>query len=378
MRVVWVPLGRRSYPVYIGRKLESELAATWRENLSPLSASQAGGRLLLVSDEQVFPLHGERLQLALQEAGYRVTRELLPAGEGAKTLTQAANLYTAAIRAGLDRHSAVVALGGGVVGDLAGFVAATYLRGVSFIQVPTTLLAQVDSSVGGKVAVNHPLGKNLIGAFYQPRFVWIDLDLLGTLPEREYLAGAAEVLKYGIILSEEFCTFLEAHWRSFLDREPEVLTEVIATCCALKSRVVAADEQETGLRAVLNFGHTLGHALEAATDFKCYLHGEAVLAGMLMATEIARDKGVLPPAEARRLLALYHRLGVRAAPPGVNEEKLLEALWLDKKRLGGQLVFVLPRRCGEVALYRDVALELVRRVVRQYLSTVGPTIIPTS
>lgn len=254
MRVLWVPLGNRSYPIYIGSNLSPELGKAWRENLPP-------GRLLLVSDEQVFPLHGEKLLLTLKEAGCQVVRELLPSGETGKTLQYAEQLYTSAIRAGLDRHSAVVALGGGVVGDLAGFVAATYLRGVPFVQVPTTLLAQVDSSVGGKVAVNHPLGKNLIGSFYQPRLVWIDLAVLETLPAREYLAGAAEVIKYGIILSEQFCTFLEDNWQLFLDREPEVLTEVIATCCALKSRIVSADEREEGVRAILNFGHTLGHAL---------------------------------------------------------------------------------------------------------------------
>lgn len=361
MRVLWVPLEERSYPVYIGRNLHSELGKTWLENLPP-------GRLLLVSDEQVFPLHGEKLLSCLNRAGYQVTRELLPAGESGKTLAYAEQLYTSAIRAGLDRNCAIVALGGGVVGDLAGFVAATYLRGVPFVQVPTTLLAQVDSSVGGKVAVNHFLGKNLIGAFYQPHLVWIDLAVLETLPDREYLAGAAEVIKYGIILSEPFCTFLENNWQSFLDREPEVLAEVVAACCNLKSRVVTADEREAGWRAVLNFGHTLGHALEAATGFGFYLHGEAVLAGMLMATKIAAAKGVLPPAEAERQLSLYRRLGVLAAPPGLDEEKLFAALWQDKKRQGDSLVFVLPRRCGEVDLFSDVSLELVRGTVREYLS----------
>jgi 3-dehydroquinate synthase len=366
MRILWVPLGERSYPIYIGRNLHSELGKTWIEKLPP-------GRLLLVSDERVFPLHGDELLSCLHRAGYQVTRELLPAGESGKTLAYAEQLYTSAIRAGLDRHSAVVAFGGGVIGDLAGFVAATYLRGVPFAQVPTTLLAQVDSSVGGKVAVNHPLGKNLIGAFYQPRLVWIDLAVLETLPDREYLAGVAEVIKYGIILSEPFCTFLEDNWQPLLDREPEVLTEVIAACCALKSRVVTADEREEGLRAILNFGHTLGHALEAATDFSFYLHGEAVLAGMLMATMIAEAKGVLPPAEAQRQLLLYRRLGVLAAPPELDEEKLFAALWQDKKRQGERLVFVLPRRCGEVELFSDVGLELVRRTVREYLSQ-KPTI----
>jgi 3-dehydroquinate synthase len=361
MRVLWVPLGERSYPIYIGSNLGAELKKNWRENLPPC-------RLLLVSDERVFPLHGDKLLSYLNLAGYQVAWEVLPAGETGKTLQYAEQLYTSAIRAGLDRHSAVVAFGGGVSGDLAGFVAATYLRGVPFVQVPTTLLAQVDSSVGGKVAVNHPLGKNLIGAFYQPRLVWIDLAVLETLPYREYLAGAAEVIKYAIILSEEFCAFLEDNWQPFLDREPEVLAEVVATCCALKSRVVAADEREEGLRAILNFGHTLGHALEAATDFSFYLHGEAVLAGMLMATKIAEAKGVLPPAEAERQLSLYRRLGVLAAPSELDEEKLFAALWQDKKRQGERLVFVLPRRCGEVELFSDVSLELVRRTVREYLS----------
>lgn len=361
MRVVWVPLGRQSYPIYIGRDLYPALGKTWLESIKP-------GRALLVSDEQVFSLHGENLTRELSAAGFQVFTALLPAGEGSKTLTCAEYLYTAAIEAGLDRRCAVLALGGGVIGDLAGFVAATYLRGVPFVQIPTTLLAQVDSSVGGKVAVNHTLGKNLIGAFHQPQLVWVDLAMLETLSAREYLAGAAEVIKYGVILSAPFCTFLENNWPAFLDREPEVLAEVVATCCALKSQVVAADEREEGVRAILNFGHTLGHALEAATGFTYYLHGEAVLAGMMMATEIAAARGVLPPGEAQRLLSLYHRLGILSAPPGLEEERLLAALWQDKKREGASLVFVLPRRSGEAELFRDVDMALIRRVAQDYLS----------
>jgi 3-dehydroquinate synthase len=362
MRVVQVPLGERGYPIYIGKNIFSALGETWLETVKP-------GRVLLVSDENVFPLYGGKLIDALVNSGFAVTPVVIPAGEGSKSLTWAENLYTHALEADLDRSSLIIALGGGVVGDLAGFAAATYMRGIPFVQVPTSLLAQVDSSVGGKVAVNHPLGKNLIGSFYQPKLVWVELAALDTLPEREFLAGAAEVVKYGIIMDESFFSYLESHWQAFLAKDPVVLAEVIAACCELKARVVVEDEREAGLRAILNFGHTLGHALEAATSYGYYLHGEAVLAGMLMAVDIAENKEILLPTEAARCRALLSRIGVKRPPVGLGTEQVMASLRYDKKREGETLVFILPEQVGQVAVYRDVDYLLIQRVLDKYFTT---------
>jgi 3-dehydroquinate synthase len=303
----------------------------------------------------------------LGRSGFQVFTAVVPAGEESKAMARAEKLYTAAIKAGLERGDMIVALGGGVVGDLAGFVAATYLRGVPFVQVPTTLLAQVDSSVGGKVAVNHPLGKNLIGAFYQPRLVWIDLAVLDTLPVREFLAGAAEVVKYSVILSEPFFCYLEDNWTALLAGETAVLTRVVETCCSLKAGVVAEDERDEGIRAILNFGHTLGHALEAVTEYGYYLHGEAVLVGMSLATKIAVRKKHLNKDDAERILALLARAGFRQPPSGLRPEQVEKALWLDKKREKGRLVFVLPVSIGKVERFTDVDSQTIREVLDEYL-----------
>ncbi|MCR3922707.1 MAG: 3-dehydroquinate synthase, partial [Firmicutes bacterium] len=319
------------------------------------------------SDENVFPLYGTNVASALDDAGFAVIPVVIPAGEGSKTLAQADSLYTTAIEAGLDRSSVVVALGGGVVGDLAGFIAATYLRGVPFVQIPTTLLAQVDSSVGGKVAVNHTLGKNLIGSFYQPKMVWIELGMLQTLPQREFLAGAAEVVKYGAIMSESLLLLLENRWSDFLAQDSAVLTEVIASCCRLKAQVVVEDEREEGLRAILNFGHTLGHALEVATAYSHYLHGEAVLAGMVLAVHLAMRLSVLTPNAAARLLALFARVGLKRAPATLTVAPILAALQQDKKRVGETLLFVLPVAMAQVRSFTDVPQSLVASIVTEYL-----------
>jgi 3-dehydroquinate synthase len=361
MRKLQVALAGRSYPIYIGRNLYPSLGETWAEAVTPAKA-------LLVSDENIFPLLGGKIFAELDSAGFKVSTVVVPAGEGSKSLAWLEALYSSALEAGLDRSCLIVALGGGVVGDLAGFAAATYLRGVPFIQVPTTLLAQVDSSVGGKTAVNHPLGKNLIGAFYQPRLVWAELEALETLPQREFLAGAAEVVKYGIILSETFFAYLEENWEAFLDKEVSVLSEVIATCCELKSRVVACDEREEGLRAILNFGHTFGHALEAATGYGHYLHGEAVLAGMAVAVHMAASRKALARPQAERIMAMLARIGFRTPPPHLDATSVLEALRYDKKREGGRLVFVLPVRIGEVAQYNDLDMGLLSSSLEKYLS----------
>ena len=360
MRIVQVELRERSYPIYIGQNIWSSMAGVFRTIVKTQNA-------LLISDDHVFPLYGDKVMSILREAGIAVTPVVIPAGEGSKSLAQADVLYTAAINAGLDRYGVIVALGGGVVGDLAGFIAATYLRGVPFVQIPTTLLAQVDSSVGGKVAVNHRLGKNLIGAFYQPKLVWIELESLLTLPTREFLAGAAEVVKYGAIMSKPLLSYLEDHWEEFTALDFQIVSEVVAQCCSLKAQVVAEDELETGIRAILNFGHTLGHALEAATDFGYYLHGEAVLIGMVLAVKLAFLRGVVPTSDAERLLYLFDRIELKKAPQGLEANPVVAAMQQDKKRIGQTLVFILPVAAGDVRAFHDVAHKDVLRVLAWYL-----------
>ncbi|NLM53064.1 MAG: 3-dehydroquinate synthase [Firmicutes bacterium] len=367
MQTIQVDLKERAYEIKIVSHQWHQLAAALAKVLAP-------GKVLLVSDEHVWAHYGSYVESALQ-GSYTVVPVIIPPGEASKTLAEADRLYTVAIEAGLDRSNAVIALGGGVVGDLAGFVAATYLRGVPFVQIPTTLLAQVDSSVGGKVAVNHRLGKNLIGAFYQPKLVWIELETLKTLPPREFMAGAAEVVKYGAILSADFITFLEENWAGFLKQDKAILQEIIATCCRLKSQVVVEDERETGKRAILNFGHTLGHALEAATSFQYYLHGEAVLAGMVMAVDIAQKLLLLSHVEAKRLLRLFARVGVKPAPPDLSQEAVLAALKQDKKRRGEETVFILPTSVGEVVSYRHVSREIISEVLAKYLQGIEGSLL---
>ena len=360
MRIIEVPLGERSYPIYIGHEIWSELSTVLQQRLTP-------GKALLISDEHVFPLYGAKTAAALKKAGFTVTSAVVPVGESSKSVAQAESLYTKAIKAGLNRTDPVVALGGGVVGDLAGFIAATYLRGVPFVQIPTSLLAQVDSSVGGKVAVNHQLGKNLIGTFYQPRLVWIDLSVLNTLPQHEFLAGAAEVVKYGAILSKPLFQTLENRWDDLLKKDLEVLSEVIASCCTLKAQIVKQDEKEKGIRALLNFGHTLGHALETATDYTYYLHGEAVLAGMVLAVHLAVAAELIDFKTAGRLLALFKRVGLKKAPPGLTVEQVFTAMQQDKKRLVDKTVFILPVEIGSGQSFTSLTHPLISEVVRKYL-----------
>ena len=361
MQTVQVKLAERSYPIYIGKNIWSLLPQKLQTVL-PLTTA------LLVSDSNVYPLYGEKISAALTAAGWRVTPAVVPAGEGSKTLARAEELYTAAIKAGRDRSGTVVALGGGVVGDLAGVIAATYLRGVPFVQIPTSLLAQVDSSEGGKVAVNHPLGKNLIGAFYQPKLGWIELEVLRTLPRAEFLAGAAEVVKYGVILSESLFSTLERHWQDFLSQEERLLAQVITECCRLKAEIVAADEREAGQRALLNFGHTLGHALEAATHYDYYLHGEAVLVGMMLAVQLALRQQLLAPAAGGRLLELMAKLGMKPAPPALTAAAVLTALQQDKKRAGTKQPFILPVKIGQADIFANIPPMLVSSVLQEYLN----------
>lgn len=365
---ILVKLAERSYHIYIGSGLLAELGVY----LKSLGLSE---KALLVTNPKVGALYGELVEKSLREGGFEAIVAEVPDGEEAKSLAVAENLYDLAYAGGLDRQSPVVALGGGVVGDLAGFVAATYMRGVPFIQAPTTLLAQVDSSVGGKVAVNHPRGKNIIGAFYQPKVVLADINTLSTLEPRELKAGLAEVIKYGVIADAVFFAWLEENLDKVLSLEPAALFHTVATSCRIKARVVEEDETEQGSRAILNFGHTIGHAIEALTGYKVYRHGEAVAVGMAAEARIAEALGVFPEEEATRLEMLISRTGLPVeAPPDLfssiaagKEKEFLALMQRDKKALAGKFTFALPVQAGRAKVFRDVPKEVIKQVAAKKL-----------
>ncbi|NLW07917.1 MAG: 3-dehydroquinate synthase [Clostridia bacterium] len=346
---VKVNLGDRSYYIHCGVGLLAEAGRL----LKPLKLAAP---CLVVSNPTVAELYWPQLEQSLREEGWQPHLTLVPDGEEAKSLKVAAELYDACLAAGIERGAAIMALGGGVTGDVAGFVAATWLRGIAFIQLPTTLLAQVDASVGGKVAVNHPRGKNLIGAFYQPAAVIADLDTLATLPPREMRAGLAEVIKYGVIADAAFFEYLEENIEKILTGDRELLERVVLRCCAIKAEIVAADERENDLRAILNFGHSLGHAFEAVGGYSTYNHGEAVALGMVAAARLAVRRSSFSPQESVRLVNLLQRTGLPVDLPPLKAQALLAALELDKKMRHGRLRMVIPERLGQVKITL-VALE---------------------
>jgi 3-dehydroquinate synthase len=347
MLTVPVKLGERSYEVLVTSDAGAGLASFVRQRV-------AGSTGLIVGDEHVKP-YAEAIETALREAGFRTKLHLLPPGEVQKSLATASQLYDHLAEMPADRKTVVVAVGGGVIGDLAGFVAATYARGLPLLMVPTTLLAMVDSSVGGKVGVNHPRAKNLIGAFHQPVGVWIDTRALATLPDREYRSGLAEVVKYGVILDAGFFAYLELHADALLGREPEAVRRIVAHSCELKASVVEQDErEERGVRVVLNYGHTFAHAFETVGGYGTWLHGEAVAAGMICASHLAQGRGLIPSEVTERQRRLLTRFGLPTVPPALAIPQLVATMRSDKKSQGGELRLVLPRRLGEVALYGDV------------------------
>ena len=348
---VLVDLGPRSYEVRVVSGRAEALGAFARSALDASWAGRSCRRALLVTDENLAHLV-EPIRESLGSVAIDVATAVLPAGEGTKCLEQAAALFDRLVGMKADRHTCVVALGDGVIGDLAGFVAATYARGVPLLMVPTTLLAQVDSSVGGKVGVNHPGAKNIIGAFHQPVGVWIDTQTLATLPIRELRCGMAEVIKYGMILDAAFLDFLERHAEAILGREPDPLRHVVARSCRLKADVVTRDErEETGARAVLNFGHTVGHAVEAVAGYGSrFRHGEAVAVGMVAECRLAEHLGWIDRATTDRLTTLVGRFGLPIAAPGLDPDALRDAMGRDKKNQDGQTRFVLPREVGRVEL----------------------------
>lgn len=335
-----VTLGERSYPITIAAGLFNDPAAFW-----PL---QSGDQVMLVTNETLAPLYLAHVKAMLEQAGVKVDTVILPDGEQYKSLSVLDTVFTALLERPHGRDTTLVALGGGVIGDLTGFAAACYQRGVRFVQVPTTLLSQVDSSVGGKTAVNHPLGKNMIGAFYQPASVVIDIDCLKTLPPRELASGLAEVIKYGIILDDAFFIWLEENLDALLALDGRAMAHCIRRCCELKAAVVAADERETGQRALLNLGHTFGHAIEAEMGYGNWLHGEAVAAGMVMAARTAQRLGQFSETDIARIIALLQRAGLPVnGPDTMAPEAYLPHMMRDKKVLGGELRLVLPLAIGK-------------------------------
>jgi 3-dehydroquinate synthase len=309
-----------------------------------------GSRVAIITNPTVNAIYGGIVRSSLEEAGFAVTVIEIPDGEEYKNAATLSGVYDALIEAGLDRKSCIVALGGGVVGDLAGFAAATYLRGIPFVQVPTTLLAQVDSSVGGKTAIDHPRGKNLIGSFYQPRLVLIDVETLSTLPDREYRAGLAEVIKYGVAIDRPFFEYLEDHAEDIIAKDQDCLETVIRRCCEIKAHVVEIDEKESGLRAVLNYGHTLGHAFETVAGYRQLVHGEAVALGMVLAARISAGIGHCSEADVARVTGLITRFGLETLPPRAERARLLEAIMTDKKSRNGTISFICNHGIGSFAV----------------------------
>lgn len=352
---VHVALGERSYEILIGRGVSAEAGAR---------ARALGARAVaIVTDQTVGALHAGPILASLEAAGLRAGLITVPPGEGSKSFGMLDTVCDGLLAARIERRDLVLALGGGVVGDLGGFAAAILRRGVRFVQVPTSLLAQVDSSVGGKTAINHPRGKNMIGAFYQPQRVLADLSVLATLPARELAAGLAEVIKYGPIADAAFLDWVEARLDALLAREPAALAHAVRRSCELKAAVVGADEREGGLRAILNFGHTFGHAIEAALGYGRWLHGEAVGCGMVMAADLSARLGLVPAAFVERLRRLVARAGLPVlAPRAIGEARWLELMGVDKKAEGGELRFVLIEAPGR-AVVRGAPAAAVRATI---------------
>ncbi|MEQ8692565.1 MAG: 3-dehydroquinate synthase [Pseudomonadales bacterium] len=359
MRSLNVELDTRSYPIHIGDHL--------LERLGELMGPLAGQQIALVSNPVVSGLYRERVLAALP--GFKVDCFDMPDGEAHKTLAVYADLLDFLLDRRHNRSTCLIALGGGVVGDLTGFAAATFQRGVSFVQVPTTLLAQVDSSVGGKTAVNHPAGKNMIGAFYQPQSVIISTDVLHTLPAREYAAGLAEVVKYGMIADAELFDFIAGHVAQINQLDNDVLMHLIERSCAIKAQVVAEDERESGMRAILNFGHTFAHAIEKNAGYGTLLHGEAVAIGMLMAARFSARLGLLAEDVPPRLQALLSALKLPTQlPASCRADALLDAMGMDKKAVDGQIRFVLAEEIGKVIVTADYDHEALTATLDEFVS----------
>ncbi len=368
MQTLTVGLGERSYPIHIGSGLldQAEL----------LQAHVPRKRVAIVSNTTVAPLYLEKLQHTLRAIGVGSVAIILPDGEAYKNSGTLNTIYDALLKNRCERSTPLIALGGGVIGDMTGYAAATYLRGVPLIQIPTTLLAQVDSSVGGKTGINHPLGKNMIGAFYQPQLVLADTDTLDTLPDNELSAGIAEVIKYGLIRDLPFLEWLERNMDKLLARDSIALQYAIASSCQNKADVVAADERESGERALLNLGHTFGHAIESGMGYGNWLHGEGVAAGTIMAADLSQRLGWISPQDVARIRKLFERAGLPVAAPDLGADKYLELMGLDKKVEGGKMRFVLLKQIGHAVVDGEVPPALLRQTFEACCGGVAAEPIP--
>ena len=356
MQTLIVGLGERSYPIYIGSGLigRPELL----EEYIPRK------RVAIITNTTVAPLYLGKLQATLRVLGVESFAVILPDGEVYKHTDTLNIIYDELLKNRCERSTPLIALGGGVIGDMTGYAAATYLRGVPFIQIPTTLLSQVDSSVGGKTGINHPLGKNMIGAFYQPQLVLADTETLNTLPDKELSAGMAEVIKYGLIRDLPFMEWLEQNMEKLLGRETAAMQYAIARSCENKANVVATDEREGGVRALLNLGHTFGHAIESGVGYGNWLHGEAVAAGTVMAADLSQRLGWITVEDVGRVRRLFERAKLPVAAPDIGEERYLELMGLDKKVEGGKIRFVLLKEIGAAVVNGDVPSDLLRQTLR--------------
>ncbi len=356
MQTVRVDLGERSYDIVIDSGI--------LPNIGEAIKGFAFSKVAVISNPTVFNLYGNVVINSIKNAGFEPIHVIIPDGEEYKNFNQTYQILTELLKNKLDRKSCLIALGGGVIGDITGFAASIYMRGIHFIQAPTTLLSQVDSSVGGKTGVNHELGKNMIGAFYQPRLVWIDIDTLKTLPKREILCGIAEIIKYGVIWDEGLFEFLKKNKDSILTLNTERLIHIIRRSCEIKAEVVSADERETGLRAILNYGHTIGHAIETETGYSRFLHGEAVAIGMNLEAWLSEIMGFLDRKYALKIKAVIDSYGLPSElPADLNADKLISHMKLDKKVEAGEMKFILPENIGKVRIQKGIGIEDIKRAI---------------
>jgi 3-dehydroquinate synthase len=360
MKRLTVDLGPRSYDILIGSAILDQIGPI-------LSKVGSGMRAIIITNPEIDKLYGDRTRLSIKQAGFEVDTVQIPEGEEHKSLASAEKAYDCLMEFSCDRNTVLVALGGGVIGDLTGFIAATFMRGIPFVQIPTTLLAQVDSSVGGKTAVNHPRGKNIIGAFYQPKVVLIDLETLSTLPPDEFKAGLAEVVKYGVIADPELFDYLNENAERILKLDSECLSRIIETSCAIKAQVVESDERENRRRMILNFGHTFGHAVEALTEYVQYKHGEAVAIGMAFASRLSNEMDKCSSSVGERVEELLMKLNLPTKSPNLNSNEIIESMYHDKKTTAKKIKFILAKKIGEVEIIDEIPEAILKKTLDNFL-----------
>lgn len=357
MEKITVNLGERSYDIMIGSEILNGIGEQLKSfNISP--------KIAIISNSTVFSLYGEQITDSIRKAGFDLLTVIIPDGEEHKNILTLQQIYSELLRYKLDRKSALIALGGGVVGDITGFAASTYMRGIAYIQIPTTLLAQVDSSVGGKTGIDHELGKNMIGTFWQPSLVWIDIETLKTLPKRELTAGIAEVIKYGVIYDKELFDFLILNRERILSLDRDAIVYIIKRSCEIKAEVVSKDERESGFRAILNFGHTIGHTIETVTGYKRFLHGEAIAIGMALETRLAEMLNLINSKDVSKIKSLIESYGLPfEKPTDIKPNSIFLSMQLDKKAIAGELKFILPQKIGSVLIQKNVPERSIREVL---------------